>query len=216
MSPNISGPGQSIPAQFLGNDGQSAAWGDPIPVNKDNTQFRIFGFNIGGLSFDESTGGPAKFDHLHLFVNQYDPDVICLSETGLLWKKLPEHRQLQTITREWWKGSKCYTAYNTQTKTNTNHLHGGVAIIIRNNRANSVIDHGKDPSGLGRWVWVRLQGFSGRTVFILSGYRPVKHASTRSVYGQHQDHFNHQSPVRLECPREAFIKDLIATISAYF
>ena len=67
---------------------------------------------------------------------------------------------------------------------------------------------GCDPTGLGRWVWTRFQGRNGRTLRIITGYRPNPDSSdsTSTVFSQHQQFLLAQNDDRE--PRLAFLEDL--------
>jgi exonuclease III len=162
------------------------AWGAQLPPEKHPDNFRIFGLNIGGFS----TQNPDKFNFLHSFISTYDPDVMCINETALLWHKLREDLRLDQRVREWWQGAKCVCSYNRTFDTSAETMKSGTAIIIRGNKANRVVQMGKDPSGLGRWSWVRIQGFGGKTLLIISAYRPVYNPTDdNSTYSQHASFF---------------------------
>ena len=74
---------------------------------------------------------------------------------------------------------------------------------------------GKDPSALGRWVWVRYRGRNNITLRVVSIYCPCKPQRTagrclkskdRSVYSQHLKYLNDKDDER--DPRQAFLDDL--------
>jgi hypothetical protein len=49
---------------------------------------------------------------------------------------------------------------------------------------------GVDPSGLGRWCWVKIRGKENRLVRFVSFYALHIPPSPESVGGEHQYHFN--------------------------
>jgi hypothetical protein len=49
---------------------------------------------------------------------------------------------------------------------------GGTAIVIAPSLQNRCSDKGHDLTGLGRWVWTRIQGTSDFNTSIFSAYRP--------------------------------------------
>ena len=53
-----------------------------------------------------------------------------------------------------------------------------------------IISSGLDPSGLGRWCWIRLKGKDNTNIQLISAYRPVKNTrDSNSVYSQQKWYF---------------------------
>jgi hypothetical protein len=65
---------------------------------------------------------------------------------------------------------------------------------------------GQDPTGLGRWVWTRIQGTTDYNTSIFSAYRPCLSSSTgvHTVSAQHDRHLGADS----KAPRTQFLLDL--------
>ena len=79
--------------------------------------------------------------------------------------------------------------------------------------AHRVIDQGTDPSGLGRWAWLRLEGRQEHHLRVVSAYRPVDSGGHGSVYSQHQRHFTRN--LRDADPRHAFYDDLFDEVTRW-
>jgi hypothetical protein len=99
-----------------------------------------------------------------------------------------------------------------QTKT---IQHGGVGICTTDEGVHRVLSTNHDPSGLGRWAWVRLQGKAGRTIRIITAYRPCGASGKGAVWEQHQRHFGIQEPNHVINPRLQFLTDLSTAINAW-
>ncbi len=74
---------------------------------------------------------------------------------------------------------------------------------------------GHDPTGLGRWAWVRLRGKDGTHQRIISAYRPVYNTmDDNSTYVQQQlllsKNLDHEI-----CPRQKFVEDLANKIARF-
>ena len=79
--------------------------------------------------------------------------------------------------------------------------------------AHRVIDQGTDPTGLGRWAWLRLAGRQGHHLRVISAYRPVDNGNHGSVHAQQQRHFTRN--LRDTIPRQAFYDDLFDEITKW-
>jgi hypothetical protein len=78
--------------------------------------------------------------------------------------------------------------------------------------AHRVIGQGKDPTGLGRWIWTRYRGRNNTTLKIFSAYRPKPPSEGPfTVHAQHRAYFNSSGEDR--CPRRAFLEDICKDIS---
>jgi hypothetical protein len=123
-------------------------------------------------------------------------------------------------TAQWKRRFRSFQGFTTSTSnTHSNSqskvLHGGNALFLQPTLTIRNQGSGHDPSGLGRWSWILLEGKQGMQTRVISGYRPVIDRSDRpsSVFSQHQLYFN---SIDRECdPRAAFLTDLGAEISRW-
>ena len=185
--------------------------GDVFRPRTPDSCLRIKALNTSGLP---TCPNPAKYHALQAFILSNDIDILCLSETNVVWQHLDESAQLPQVIRPWFRSSFCRTAWFRSFPSPTARQPGGVAVLLRDSHSGRVMGSGVDPSGLGRWVWVRLRGAGGQTMVVVSAYRPVANArDVYSVWAQHRVHFDGLSPVRLTDPRQAFLDDLMAFLS---
>lgn len=130
-----------------------------------------------------------------------------MTETNLNWSRIPFQHRLSERTRGWWESTHIVTAHNVVEDDPDPTQFGGVAMLTRNQFAHRVANSGVDPSGLGRWCWVRFRGKAGVHLRVIVAYRPVFNPSgPTSVYNQHHRHWLSQN--RPGCPRALFSDDL--------
>jgi hypothetical protein len=114
-------------------------------------------------------------------------DLWLMNEVGLCWPKLEAGDQWFERVLGKLYDSYAIFAHNNQELDSTDRLqYGGVGLVASSEMKHRIIDHGKDPTGLGRWVWVRIQGKEGHTTRIVSAYRPCESDGAGSVFRQHQ------------------------------
>ena len=101
-------------------------------------------------------------------------------------------------------------------KDNIRFQYGGVAIIAHDEAAGRYMGSGRDPTGLGRWCWMQLRGYGGKTVLLVSAYRPcLNSGGADTVWSHHWAYFDKQNPPRNKDPLEAFGKDLLEDLQKF-
>ena len=189
----------------------SACWGDVFRTRVPDDTLRIVALNTAGLP---TTPNHPKYHSLQAFILANDIDVICLSETNVAWQHVEETAHLSQVTRPWFRSCFCRTSWFRRFPSPSARQPGGVAILVRDSHSGRVMESGDDPSGLGRWVWVRLRGVGGQTTVVVSAYRPVDNQrDLYSVWSQQRTHFDNMTPICLTDPRQAFMDDLVAFLT---
>jgi hypothetical protein len=98
---------------------------------------------------------------------QAELDAFMCPEVGLNWKAVSAENQWVERTQGKLSGSKAVFAHNTTEPAITDAIqYGGVGIVATRELAHRIISQGRDPTNLGRWVWIRIQGKEGHTVRI--------------------------------------------------
>ena len=131
-------------------------------------------------------------------ITDWKLDVWGLTETNILWHNISRHQKwaerMDSIGI-----NKSDFAYNRHEATGTlQFLPGGVGQVSTRDMAGRIIDHGKDGTGLGRWIWQKFQGRFGYELRIITFYRPCK-GETQDVeaslttYSQHRRFYNNDS-----------------------
>ena len=154
----------------------------------------------------------AQNRQLSNFICNSDADVHLLQELGLFWPKLPPEDQW-TERLHTQANIQSNLAYNTNEPELTETVqYGGTAVITKDEATNRFFDSGRDPSGLGRWAWTRIQGQENYRTRFISVYRPCYSTTdkTSSVYQQHRREFATDRP--FDCPRMALLNDLDSEI----
>ena len=158
-----------------------------------------------------------KYAELQAFIIDNKIDVLCLSELNIAWHNLQEEQQFSHLVRPWFQSTFTKVAWHTDRDWSSPLQRGGVGLLVRDSHTGRVCGSGSDPSGLGRWVWVRLRGHHGSLLRIVSAYRPVLNPrDAGSTWNQHSRVFESSDPPRLGDPRQLFLDDLQVMLqSAY-
>ena len=179
----------------------------PALTRKDHSFFRIGFQNVNGFP---SKSGDYKDLQLHELLQQYHFQVFGMVETNVYWPKTPFPERLPSRIKRWFQQIHVSVAHNTNEHPTTTSQRGGTALISKDQAALRVMDSGKDPTNLGRWVWTRFRGKNHLTLRVVVAYRPTKSRGPTTVYAQQRRYFLNQ--LQQKCPRKAFITDLAKAI----
>jgi hypothetical protein len=107
-------------------------------------------------------------------------------KVGLCWRKLIASDQWEERTFGKHHDSMSIFAYNTTEPTLEDRIqYGGVGIVASSKIKRSILKRGKDPKGMGRWIWIRSAGKEGHHVGYVTFYYPCESRDTGSVFQQH-------------------------------
>jgi len=149
---------------------------------KGTTTIRLVLQNVDGFSQDENMD--LKLELLHCFVTDHNIDAFGFTEANTCWDMLPPQQWLQASTRGWWENAHWSLGYN-QTELHTRiYQPGGMGVLVVNNLSHCITHSGDDPSGMGRWSWVQLQGREQFTICIVSFYHPCYLTGPSTTYQQ--------------------------------
>ena len=186
----------------------NGCWGDRLTPEK--TGFRIGFQNINGLPV---VATHAQHSEIQKNLTTFAFDIFGAQEINLNLHRL---EPMHTWQRRF-KGSPFFqfAATNEHTTSHERRLFGGTAMFLAPNASARTSEHGKDPSGLGRWTWALLTGKRGIRTRIINGYRPVRDFSNRpgTVFSQQEKFFHEQGLPR--DPRKAFLDDLQTAIGVW-
>jgi hypothetical protein len=140
-----------------------------------------------------------------------DNDVTLIQEIGINWRKSKGRDKWHERTG----AARVHSnfAHNTRELANTDRLQpGGTAIVAAPNLQSRCQEKGQDPTGLGRWVWMQVQGTSDYNTSFFSVYQSCvpSGAGVNTVHAQHACHFGANSKE----PRAQFLIDLAVAIRA--
>jgi len=152
-------------------------------------------------------------------ITKLGADCYCHQEHGINWDLIPAEDQWRDRTRNIMPIHTAYFGYNkTEPKPSQEKVQwGGTGIFAMQRTIPKIIDNDVDPSGLGRWTWIKLQGKQGHHVRIISAYRPCtasKQSAGNTVYEQHKRHFIRSGTPDRE-PRQAFLEDIAIEIKTW-
>ena len=169
-----------------------------------------------------ATTDVTKYNELFSAMRAYKPGTLLLQETGINWDNTPSDHRLGNVARNYLSRNTddpqaclAATAHNIHSGSHHRTQWGGTAIISYGKICQFSMGMGKDPSGLGRWVWVRYRGKNNvalRAVSVYCPNPPQRVAGRRlkskdhSVHSQHIKYFNDKNDER--DPRKAFLDDL--------
>ena len=185
-------------------------YGDIMKPKPDNI-LRVLLQNVNCLPIDRRA---CKSRELITTIVQKQVDVALLTEVGLFWRLVDNKDKWYERVRESFRATRSEIAYNT-TEPDRTHInqYGGTIACAFEDTAHRVIDQGQDPSGLGRWAWLLLEGKQHHRLRILSVYRPVDSVGPETVSEQHRRYL--YSIDRDEEPRDAIYKDLFQAVTEW-
>jgi len=188
-----------------------STFGDPLPHLKADGHIRIGFCNID--DFPATSFQNSKVTELHSFISQMELDVFAGCKANINWSKMPKGTSLW----EWFCSElplRTITSHNIH--DNFHHQKfGGTFLLGSGPITSSITASGMDPSGLGKWSWFCLQGHTGCSICIISGYHPWKteKAWLQTVYSQYQQHL--ESLGDYTCPCVTFLWDLSASLTPW-
>ena len=147
----------------------------------------------------------------HIRDGEYD--VFLMNEIGLYWDMLAAADQWSERIRELPDSTAIFANNTTEPLRSEKLQYGGVGIVATGEAKNRITDRGKDPSGLGRWVWIRLTGKEGHNVRILTLYRPCESGGATGVFQQHARGMSIHGDNRN--PRSAILEDVLQLVATW-
>ena len=157
-----------------------------LHTKKNKETVRVWFTNPCGIGID-----PNKIkNHNSFYFLCYKSkcDIFGLAETNVNWHHLKGSASLYSRVKYYWKKFKTVTTHNLHAKHGINQRGGTCAAAI-NQIAHRVQQVGKDPTGLGRWVWMDFVGRDNHTTRVYTAYRPgnkpPKTSKRTTVYHQH-------------------------------
>ena len=137
-----------------------------------------------------------------------------MNEIGLYWDMLAAADHWSERICELPDSTAIFANNGTEPLRSKKPQYGGVGIVATGEAKNRITDRGKDLSGLGRWVWIRIStGKEGHRVRFLTLYRPCKSGDASGVFQQHARgmaiHDNNRNP------RTATFQDVLQLVAIW-
>ena len=129
-----------------------AHWGNKIG-RKQPGMARVMFQNPAGLGVGNNSN---KSHELREFIMDNDVDAIGMGETNVHWGKVSGSNSIWNRVRPWFENSRVAAAYNVRDRFAQRAQRGGSAQITKGRLSHRVLETGRDPRGLGRWVWQRF------------------------------------------------------------
>lgn len=182
-------------------------FGDSIQPKEENN-FRVVSQNIQKLPEDAKSTRSRKVVNT---ISNTEADVFLMSEPSLYWPKVTNENQWFERIIGKFRSHRALFGCNATESGRTGLLqYGGVGLIATDEAATRSRECGKDPTGLGRWVWMRFQGRNNHITRVVTLYRPCRGPGKElSVWEQHNRYFR-GTLERDRDPRKAIYEDLYA------
>ena len=131
---------------------------------------RLFYININGID-------NGNVDHSLLQLCQHlqevGVDIISLTETNVHWKRPHVTNNFKKILQDTCPEDSIGTCTSeSNISWNSDYKPGGTAMISLNKITSATINKGEDPSGLGRWTFMKILGKNNSRTTIFNMYRP--------------------------------------------
>jgi len=167
--------------------------------------------NVDGIPQHED--GNIKLDCLYQFTQDYQADIVALTERNMAWDKWPYEERLPYKTRGWWEASHWSVSHNKKDKHGDGFQPGGMAILVLNKWAHWAMRPGDNTTGLGCWSWVQLRGRENHHLRIVAVYHPCKANGHLMTYQQQIRGQPVHKPFM--CPWKKLLQDLQEQIIAW-
>ena len=183
-----------------------------VEDKKPSDVIRLYCENVDSLSLYNDSAHSRKTQRIKQINSRFQTDAALLIECGTDFRQVPEELQLLNLLGD--NDCRILQANNT-TEDSARTQHGGVALLSYQRLSGFHVSSGKDPTGLGRWVWT-VVGTGDRKTVIVTAYRPVKPATSArrggqrgwfTVWSQHSRYFRKLG--LSGSPRERFNLDLL-------
>ena len=176
---NVSPQAGSLEA-FLASMGQHDQYGDRRGKVEGDVA-RVVLLNVDRIPERSSDSRQQKLFH---WWRKEQVSIAMLTETGRYWPALPAedrwHERTRGQFRDGIKSSLAYNIHQKRTTADGSLQHGGVGTFAIGRMAHRAVESGSDPSGIGRWSWIKLRGrILGRQEAYEEGLRDRRKLSNR-------------------------------------
>ena len=162
-------------------------WGDPLD-NKESGMIRVVSKNICGIKLIKNN---QKEIYLKNWIKLREIDILGVQEVNVNWSRMEqEDRALSRMKSMNWTYITGATSHNKHEKRHK-FQYGGTMSLTFEEVAQRTSTTGADPTGLGRWSWVKIDNkkFSVRVVTVYNPHRVQDPRKIRSVYMQQRKYW---------------------------
>ena len=147
------------------------SFGDTMST-KENNNFRVVFQNIKQLPGGAMT---ARSRRVVDTIKSTEADVFTMAEISLFWPKVAtENQWFERIIGKFRAHRSIFGCNSNEVKNTGLYQYGGVGLVSTDEGTNRARECGKDPKGLGRWVWMKFQGNNNHTTRVITLYRPCR------------------------------------------
>ena len=94
--------------------------------------------------------------------------------------------------------------------------YGGTGVTLTADMKSRMASKGSDPTKLGRWTWVRIEGKAGESTVFVSAYRPCKSTTGMdTVWNQHVRYYQRERDIEEPDIHDLFLQDLCTTLANF-
>lgn len=186
-------------------------WGDDI-THKHHSTFRLFYQNANGLIADNHFHDSFRWTSKIL---EYSIDSLGLSETNIAWTLFGARSQFANRLRHGWDSTqvRIQTSHSQLTPSRTLYQPGGTAQVVGGRWTSRVVSQQADPSGMGRWSSITIQGTQGTLLHIITAYQVTSNSTGPTTAATQQRSLLAASQRSETDPRKAMETDLIEYIT---
>jgi hypothetical protein len=127
-------------------------------------------------------------------VKEGECDAFMMEEVGLSWGELDPSDQWDKRVMGLTDGTTMLAHNATEPELSNKLQCGGVGMV-------AAAEAGKDPSGMGRWVWMQMEGKEGHHVRFMTACRPCQSGDAGCAFQQREKqglsqpaHSHHERP----------------------
>ena len=177
---------------------------------KPKKTIRLLLQNVGGIGFCSQLRHieTLKMEKLRdLCINQ-EVDLLCLTEVNKRWSQVNDENLIWNVMPQWVEHSSIKAAWNQRDPGHSSHQTGGTVTAAFNDTVHRIKGTGHDPTKLGRFSYIKLQGRNNCSTVVISAYCPCFSSGPYSVYAQHLNYMNIHKPTDDLDVRAFFWNDL--------
>lgn len=203
---------QTIPQYDTTPNRRNEPWGASIH-NLPPTTFRIYFQNINGLQLKTNN---SRWKHHLEYMKEKGISITGLAETNTNWHYKNIKKDMLTTTKSVFEHCSVAFSENRFNPPDRNpYLPGGCAQLCIDHWIGRLISQIKDPRKMGRWTGQKFRLRHGKTLSIITGYRPcqqtISDTSTTTATYQQKLLFKKDKWEKSD-PRKQFIIDIIEEI----
>ncbi len=188
-------------------------WGDKMLLPKPMHTFCMLSCNINTLSTQQNY---IQWKAASQALSDCEADAIALQETNVPWNQINKQKVWQILKKP--TGHTLIATSSSMEISTQTHQWGGTLQGLVGSWVSHAVASSKDTTGLGQWLYIKLQGCANKCYIILSGYGVCKNQQinmgSKNTLNQ-QYWLLHQQGQQNPDPRSQFLDDLICQVKTW-